>query len=331
MTKALFISLLLLIQLQLIAHNSKKIKFTAVIENRKSDTLLLRGENAFIQKIPINTSKQFTAIFDAPKGFYQLYDGHTATTLYLKPQSDITLTYDADQFPMSLVYKGFGSEESNFLAQYNINEEKFSETAFAKEPADFEKLLVDKSAKERESLQKGNYDPEFKTLILSSLTNNDRYTLQTYKNVLKTKKLQGTPSPIFDFDNNTGGSTKLSDLKGKYIYIDIWATWCAPCRQEIPYLEKLEKKYKEKNITFVSISIDEKKDYQKWKEFISAKKLGGIQLIADKDWNSDFILQYEVRGIPRFILIDPNGNIVSSDAPRPSNPKLQDKLDLLLQ
>ena len=78
-------------------------------------------------------------------------------------------------------------------------------------------------------------------------------------------------------------------------------------------------------------SIDEKKDYQKWKEFISAKKLGGIQLIADKDWNSDFILQYEVRGIPRFILIDPNGNIVSSDAPRPSNPKLQDKLDLLLQ
>jgi thiol-disulfide isomerase/thioredoxin len=221
---------------------------------------------------------------------------------------------------MSLVYKGFGSEESNFLAQYNINEEKFSETAFAKEPADFEKLLVDKSAKERESLQKGNYDPEFKTLILSSLTNNDRYTLQTYKDVLKTKKLQGKPSPIFDFDNNTGGSTKLSDLKGKYIYIDIWATWCAPCRQEIPYLEKLEKKYKEKNITFVSISIDEKKDYKKWKEFISAKNLGGIQLIADKDWNSDFILQYEVRGIPRFILIDPNENIVSSDAPRPSNP-----------
>jgi len=53
-------------------------------------------------------------------------------------------------------------------------------------------------------------------------------------------------------------------------------------------------------------------------------------LIADKDWKSDFILQYEVREIPRFILIDPNGNIVSSDAPRPSNPKLQDKLDLLL-
>jgi thiol-disulfide isomerase/thioredoxin len=70
--------------------------------------------------------------------------------------------------------------------------------------------------------------------------------------------LKGTPSPEFNFENHKGGTTKLSDIKGKYVYIDIWATWCAPCRQEIPYLQKIEKKYEDKRIAFVSISIDQK-------------------------------------------------------------------------
>jgi peroxiredoxin len=68
--------------------------------------------------------------------------------------------------------------------------------------------------------------------------------------------LKGTPSPEFNFENHKGGTTKLSDIKGKYVYIDIWAT-CAPCRQEIPYLQKIEK-YEDKRIAFVSISIDQK-------------------------------------------------------------------------
>jgi peroxiredoxin len=69
--------------------------------------------------------------------------------------------------------------------------------------------------------------------------------------------LKGTPSPEFNFENHKGGTTKLSDIKGKYVYIDIWATLRA-CRQEIPYLQKIEKKYEDKRIAFVSISIDQK-------------------------------------------------------------------------
>ena len=53
--------------------------------------------------------------------------------------------------------------------------------------------------------------------------------------------------------SSDSNETKLEDLRGKYVYIDVWATWCGPCRGEIPYLQKVEEKYKGKNIEFVSI------------------------------------------------------------------------------
>ncbi len=55
---------------------------------------------------------------------------------------------------------------------------------------------------------------------------------------------------------------------------------------------------------------------------VAEKELGGIQLFADNDWNSEFVKNYKINGIPRFILIDPNGKVVTPDAPRPSDPKL---------
>jgi len=87
--------------------------------------------------------------------------------------------------------------------------------------------------------------------------------------------------------------------------------------------------FKRKNIEFVSISIDTEKDYSKWREMVKEKGLIGIQLFADKDWESDFVTEYLIKGIPRFILIDPNGNIVNANAPRPSNSKLIDLFNKL--
>lgn len=141
---------------------------------------------------------------------------------------------------------------------------------------------------------------------------------------------KGNPSPTFNFENHKDGHTSLESLKGKYVYIDVWATWCGPCLREIPALKEVEKDYHDKDIHFVSISIDEPKDYEKWKTMVSEKELGGIQLIADKNWNSQFVKEYAILGIPRFILIDPQGNIVSADAPRPSDPELRTLLDGLL-
>jgi thiol-disulfide isomerase/thioredoxin len=141
---------------------------------------------------------------------------------------------------------------------------------------------------------------------------------------------EGNPSPTFNYENHKGGTTDLVSLKGKYVYIDVWATWCGPCLREIPSLQQVEKDYHGKNIEFVSISIDEPKDYDKWKAMVSEKQLGGIQLLADNNWKSKFVEDYAIMGIPRFILIDPQGNIVSADAPRPSDPELRKTLDGLM-
>jgi alkyl hydroperoxide reductase subunit AhpC len=93
----------------------------------------------------------------------------------------------------------------------------------------------------------------------------------------------------------------------------------------------MEEEFHDKNIAFVSISVDVDQDFEKWKNFVSEKQLGGIQLFADKNWNSDFIKSFSINSIPRFILIDPNGKVVHSDASRPSSPELKEELGKLVK
>ncbi len=164
----------------------------------------------------------------------------------------------------------------------------------------------------------------FYNSFIKNSTNEDQKTKITkiYKRLTATNI--GSPSPKFvNYENNAGGTTSLDDLKGKYVYIDVWATWCGPCIKEIPALKVLEKEFHGKNIEFVSLSIDKKRDHAKWKKMIVDKELKGIQLIADNEWQSSFVQDYSIKGIPRFILLDPNGNIVNANAPRPSNPALK--------
>ncbi len=132
---------------------------------------------------------------------------------------------------------------------------------------------------------------------------------------------EGKPSPTFAFKDINGKEVKLEDLKGKLVYIDVWATWCGPCKGELPYLKKLEKAFHWKKVHFVSISVDENE--QAWKKMVADKGLKGIQLHADKAWGSDFVKAYKINGIPRFILLDKKGNIITPDAPRPSSDEIK--------
>lgn len=166
------------------------------------------------------------------------------------------------------------------------------------------------------SLMKASTDEKFKDAL-------------TKKYVIIKNLKKGNPSPTFTYENHAGGETSLESLQGKYVYIDVWATWCGPCLAQLPALKKVEEEYKGKNIQFVSISIDTDKAHLKWEKMVTEKELGGIQLIADNAWNSAFVKNYAISGIPRFILIDPKGNIVSANAPRPSDPKLVELFESL--
>ncbi|WP_316822261.1 TlpA disulfide reductase family protein [Pedobacter gandavensis] len=132
----------------------------------------------------------------------------------------------------------------------------------------------------------------------------------------------------FSYPDNKGKVISLGDLKGKVVLIDVWATWCGPCKAEIPYLKKLEEEFKGTDLSVVSVSFDELEDKEKWIQMIKDEKLGGTHLFAG-GW-ADFAQYYKIRGIPRFMVYDREGKIVTVDAPRPSNPALKALLEKTL-
>ncbi|MEL4308617.1 TlpA family protein disulfide reductase [Joostella sp. CR20] len=135
----------------------------------------------------------------------------------------------------------------------------------------------------------------------------------------------------FSYEDIDGKMVSFSDFRGKYVYIDLWATWCGPCKKQIPYLKELEEEYADDNIEFLSISLDKPADKEKWKKFVKDNNLTGVQLVADKAFESAVAINYSINAIPRFLLFDTEGKIISSDAIRPSNPELKSQLDSILK
>lgn len=135
----------------------------------------------------------------------------------------------------------------------------------------------------------------------------------------------GAKASNFTYPDVNGKQVSLTDFKGKLVLVDIWATWCGPCVKEIPSLKKLEEEFHGKDVVFLSVSVDDDKDKEKWKKFIANEQLGGVQVFAAR--NSQIAKDYKVSGIPRFMLFDKSGNIIDIDSPRPSDPKLKDTLN----
>jgi len=129
----------------------------------------------------------------------------------------------------------------------------------------------------------------------------------------------GQPAPGFTLTDINGVTYSLSDFKGQLVYIDFWATWCGPCRRQLPYLMKMKDAYEGKPIAIVAISLDD--DKNAWENMVRNDNMKGYQLHADKAWLSDAAQKYQVRGIPTFVLIDAEGNIIEYPAPRPSEPE----------
>jgi thiol-disulfide isomerase/thioredoxin len=125
----------------------------------------------------------------------------------------------------------------------------------------------------------------------------------------------------FTYPDTNGNLTSLSDFKGKVVFVDVWATWCGPCKQQIPFMQEMEREFHGKDVVFISVSVDEENKKQDWLNMIKEKEMGGVQLFAS-GW-SKICKDYNITGIPRFMLFDKNGNVVTINAPRPSDSKLK--------
>jgi len=134
---------------------------------------------------------------------------------------------------------------------------------------------------------------------------------------------EGEPAIDFNYPDTDGNEFSLASFKGNLVYVDVWATWCGPCKAEIPSLQKLEVDYHGKDITFMSVSVDTEKEA--WEKMVAEKELGGVQLWAD-GW-SKITKDYAIFGIPRFMLFDAEGNVISTNAPRPSSEEIRGLLD----
>lgn len=305
--------------------------FEAKIENRNGDKIYILGPKKYKKEFGLNKSGIFKDTLKVSEGMYRLSDGVEQTSLFLKPGMDLKLKMNAKEFDESIVYSGKGAKENNFLAKEALYDENYNYPDLLKaDEKQFEQMSLTKKEQDLKRLKDAKLDAAFVALHSKNIEASVGELKHFYQEEKTLQKLNNAPSPSFNYENHKGGTTKLEDLRGKYVYVDVWATWCAPCRAEIPYLKGIEEKYHDKKIEFVSISIDTKKDYEKWKKFVTEKQLGGIQLFADNDWNSAFVKAYNINGIPRFILIDPKGNIVNSNVDRPSSPKLVEILDKLL-
>lgn len=134
---------------------------------------------------------------------------------------------------------------------------------------------------------------------------------------------EGEPAIDFTYPDKDGNEFSLASFTGNLIYVDVWATWCGPCKAEIPSLQKLEAEYHGKDITFLSISVDTDRDA--WLKMLADKELGGTQLWAD-GW-SEITKSYAIFGIPRFMLFSADGNVISTNAPRPSSDEIRPLLE----
>ncbi len=312
--------------------NKGDLKQIQIIAKNQKETIDVNPDGSFEKKIKLKS-----------KGYYSFYDGKNKIPMYFIGSENIFLVYDFKNVDKLFEVKGKGSKTVEFIHKRNNFERdsglRNTKKLFSLNSNDFENKIVKLQDKSKSIINtkgvninvlnqtKNNYERFFATI-------RSRYSSQKS---LSNKLKVGDVSPDFNFVNYKGGMTSLKDLRGNYVYIDVWATWCGPCKQQIPYLKKLEEEFKNKPIKFVSISVDDarrnggsrKKAEEKWRKFVKDNKLGGIQLFSDAGWQATFIKKYGIRGIPRFILIDKEGKILDPNAARPNNPSLKDKLRTL--
>ena len=121
----------------------------------------------------------------------------------------------------------------------------------------------------------------------------------------------GSQAPDFRLKDLSGKEYTLADFKGKYVYMDFSASWCGWCKKEIPFIREAYHKFKDRNIIFVTMNMDDSRD--KWEGDVKAENIEWLCLSDCKGIKSDFGKSYNIGGIPAIFILDPDGKIINKD------------------
>ncbi|MEL6719662.1 MAG: TlpA disulfide reductase family protein [Bacteroidota bacterium] len=132
----------------------------------------------------------------------------------------------------------------------------------------------------------------------------------------------GAEAPDFSQQTPEGEDLKLSDLRGKIVLVDFWASWCGPCRRENPNVVKMYEKYKDKGFEILGVSLDKQKG--RWLQAIEQDRLTWPQVSDLKGWQNEVAALYSVRSIPSTVLLDAEGKILARNL---RGPALESKLE----
>lgn len=135
------------------------------------------------------------------------------------------------------------------------------------------------------------------------------------------KATEGQQAIDFTYPDLDGNMISLSDFIGKVVLVDVWATWCAPCVGYFPYLKELKEHFRDTDLVVMAVNIDIPKDEQKWRDMVEEKEIEAVHLFAGG--YTEVTWYYSIRSIPRFMLFDREGKVVTTIAPPPTNPKLK--------
>lgn len=284
----------------------------------KKTTLRFKNSKSIIDTLAIKENKLYQV--------YMFIDGNQKELgeLLISPNSSVMITIDETSPYESIEYTGNFDTTNNFIAFSNKHQNQLTEMV----RSGIEQAPLETQLNEKSNLIK---DKGVSLKIADSLKLYVAQKFEKFSDILKKKNLKylyknslvNKIGNHFSFTDINNESKSLTDFTGKYVYIDVWATWCKPCKVEYTYLKKLEEHFSnEDKLQIISISTDS--DIDKWKNYLTKHSAEGIQLYSGS--NSDFVKFYDIGALPRFIFIDKEGRIISPDEIRPSNSDIYDML-----
>ena len=297
--------------------NPNQVIISGTITNPKGDTVkIMMKDTSYITTL--NEAAHFNISFNLDSATYlSFFHGDESTAMFLKGDENVNLTIDTEFFDETIIYEG--SAESSYLAKkYLLGEDaNIYGQLFTTEKEEFIVNLNTHIAKVEQELASLNNEA-FITAEKEKNVKMAEYYISKIEAIANLPQI-GEPAIDFTYPDKEGNELSLSTFKGSLVYVDVWATWCGPCKAEIPALKTLEHDYHNNNITFLSVSVDT--DEEAWINMVAEKQLGGVQLWAN-GW-TEITKSYAINGIPRFMLFDTDGNVISLNAPRPSSEEIR--------